>query len=266
LSIDGILDSHDRHRKTIKGKGTFYTLQKRIELLLRYQPYASALAVINPDTVEFYYDSVQYLLDIGFKYLIVSLNYAGKWSDSNMKVLKNQYVKLAKLYEELILKEKKFYFSPFEMKLASYIKGEVYCHKCQLDNRQISIAPDGKIYPCVQFVGDSISNREYSIGNIWDGIDEEKKRNLFKKSQEFINECKECALSGRCNNNCGCLNWQTTGQVNMTSPVLCETERILIPIVDALGEKLYRMKAPMFIQKHYNSVYPILSLIEDTYQ
>jgi uncharacterized protein len=45
---------------------------------------------------------------------------------------------------------------------------------------------------------------------------------------------------------------------------VCETEKMLTPIVDTLGERLYKKKAPLFIQKHYNSVYPILSLLEDT--
>ena len=35
------------------------------------------------------------------------------------------------------------------------------------------------------------------------------------------------------------------------------------PIVDKLGERLYKKNATMFIQKHYNAVYPILSMIED---
>ena len=44
---------------------------------------------------------------------------------------------------------------------------------------------------------------------------------------------------------------------------LCETERILIPIVDELGERLWTMKAPLFIQKHYNAAYPFISGLED---
>jgi uncharacterized protein len=38
---------------------------------------------------------------------------------------------------------------------------------------------------------------------------------------------------------------------------------MLVPIVDELGEKLYKAKAAMFIQKQYNTVYPLLSMLED---
>ena len=264
LSVDGIEQANDLHRKKISGEGTFEILNSRIDLLLSWQPYANALIVISPETVQYYTPSVEYLLEKGFKYIVASLNYAGNWTDKHIRELKRQYRKLVELYERLILRQKKFYFSPFEMKLASHIKGkDLLCQRCVLGKRQVSVAPDGTIYPCVQFVQDGVSNKEYSIGDVWNGIDEVKRDQLYQLSLEREESCLECAIKTRCNNNCSCLNWQTTGVINKISPVLCETERIIIPIVDRMGERLFRRRAPMFIQKHYNAVYPILSLLDD---
>jgi uncharacterized protein len=161
----------------------------------------------------------------------------------------------------MIFEQKKFYFSPFETKLSSHIKGEfAACEKCHLGIHQISISPKGGIYPCVQFV----NKDEYKIGDVWNGIDYEKRDELYNFSQSN-NSCKDCELNKRCNNGCSCLNYQTTGNVNTVSPIFCETERMLSPIADKLGNKLFANKAPMFIQKHYNVAYPLLSLFEDTY-
>ncbi len=44
---------------------------------------------------------------------------------------------------------------------------------------------------------------------------------------------------------------------------VCAHERIVMPIADRLAEKLFKKKNAMFIQKHYNDVYPLISLIED---
>ena len=264
LSIDGVKQAHDEHRRTASDEGTFDLIAPKIDMLLKFQPYANALVTVSPETLPHYADSVEYLINKGFKYLIVSLNYAGEWKDSHLKELKKQYGKLAKLYEKWTLDQKKFYFSPFEVKFASHIRGEdALCHRCHLGMRQISVAPDGDIYPCVQFVGDGVSLKEFNIGNIRDGINEEKRKSLYERSREVNSVCEECAVKTRCNNTCSCLNRQTTGSLTEVSPVLCETERILIPIVDKLGERLYKKKAAMFIQKHYNAVYPILSLIDD---
>ena len=264
LSTDGIKPAHDKHRRTQAGEGTFDIVSSKIDLLLKKQPYANALVTISPETLPHYADSVEFLINRGFKYLIVSLNYAGDWKDHHLKELKKQYQKLAKLYEKWTLAQKKFYFSPFEVKFASHIKGEdSLCHRCHLGMKQVSVAPDGDIYPCVQFVGDSVSNKDFSIGNVWDGINENKRRILYDHSRELNEACEDCAIRERCNNTCSCLNWQTTGSIIEISPVLCETERLLVPIVDKLGDRLYKKKAPMFIQKHYNTVYPILSLLDD---
>lgn len=162
------------------------------------------------------------------------------------------------------MKEQKFYFSPFEMKLASHIRqSNLECYQCHLAQRQISIAHDGRIYPCVQFVKDGVSNIAYSIGSVFAGIDTEKQNHLYSESKKPDPNCLECDYNPRCNNKCSCLSWQLTGELNKVTPLLCETERILIPIVDRLGERLFKKGSKMFIQKHYNAVYPILSMMED---
>ena len=266
MSIDGVGKAHDRFRVFPDGKPTFEIIADKIDLLLKYQPYAKALMTVNPETVCYFSDSIEYLVGRGFKYIIVSLNYAGSWNDDHIKEIKNQYQKIAKLYEKWILQEKKFYFSPFEMKLASHISQDnMECYHCDFAQKQIAIAHDGTIYPCVQFVQDGISNRSYSIGSITAGIEKEMQKKLYDDSKEQTALCPECDYNARCNNKCSCLNWQTTGTLNQISPVVCETERVLIPIVDVMGERLYKKGAAMFIQKHYNAVYPIISMIEDMY-
>lgn len=264
MSHDGIKEAHDSHRRTASGQPTFDELSSKLEMLMSYQPYSPVLMVVTPETVQYYAASAEYLFSRGVRYLVVSLNYAGKWTDAHMKELKRQYRLLARLYEEMTLKERKFYLSPFEVKLATHIQGDdALCHRCHLAQRQISVAPDGTLYPCVQFVKDGISNRHFSIGNVRDGFDEEKREELFQSSQQRAEACRACAIRERCNNSCSCLNWQSTGTLNEVSPVLCESERLIVPIVDRMGEKLFKRGASLFIQKHYNAVYPILSLLDD---
>ena len=48
------------------------------------------------------------------------------------------------------------------------------------------------------------------------------------------------------------------------SPVLCAHERLLIPIADRLGERLFKKRSALFVQKHYNDYYPLVSLAEDS--
>jgi uncharacterized protein len=260
LSHDGVPEAHDLHRKDLNNGGTFDTLSEKIDLLLAAHPYAPVLMTVNPDTVQYYARSVEYLYEKGFKYLICSMNYAGDWDQKSLTLLKHEYMKLADFYYEKALAEEKFYLSPFEVKISSHINRGSYCNeRCELGEKQISVGPDGRLYPCVQFVYDE----QYSIGDVDTGIDNKKRYSLFSMNEAEKDSCIECAVKERCNHYCGCLNKQSTGSINKVSPVLCAHERILLPIADRLAEKLYKKRNALFIQKHYNDMFPLLSLIED---
>lgn len=260
LSHDGIREAHDRYRIDSNGNGTFNLLNDKIDMLITSRPYTPVLMVINPDTADYFADSVEFLYSRGFRYIISSLNYGANWEDKNMKALKKQYEKLAQFYFEKTMLEDKFYLSPFEVKISSHINGDSYCYeRCELGKKQISIAPDGFLYPCVQFSGDIA----YSIGHVDTGINRKRQVAIYASNEEEKQTCITCAIRKRCNHYCGCMNRQSTGSINNVSPIQCSHERMLLPIADRLAEKLYKKKSPIFIHKHYNDMYPILSLIED---
>jgi uncharacterized protein len=260
LSHDGIQEAHDSHRVDLQACGTFSRLSDKIHLLLSHRPYAPVLMTINPDTARFYSASVEYLYSMGFKYLICSLNYAANWDEHSLKVLREEYEKLADFYYRHTLAEDKFYLSPFEVKISSHIHRSSYCReRCELGMKQVSVGPDGHLYPCVQFVGQP----EYAIGHVDTGIERERQLELYQVNEEEKESCRECTIRDRCNHHCGCLNKQSTGRIDQVSPVLCAHERLLLPIADRLAERLYKRRSALFIQKHYNDMYPLISAIED---
>lgn len=263
ISLDGVPEAHDRHRRHPGGGGSWAQVDAAARRLLARRPYSPVLMVVSPDTVEHYAESVRYLVELGFRYVVASLDYTGPWDTVSLRRLRRQYRRLADLYEAWTREERKFYFSPFEVKLDSHIHGDRYRHeRCELGRRQLSVAPNGGIYPCVQFVQDG-TGEEFRVGDVQAGVDEERLAAIAQRVESERTPCRECAIAGRCNHTCGCLNWQATGRLDAVSPVLCAHERLLMPIVDRLGERLYRRRSPLFVQKHYNALYPLLSLIED---
>lgn len=128
--------------------------------------------------------------------------------------------------------------------------------------RQFSVDPEAFLFPCVQFTTAGKESR-WGIGDVVSGVDEGKRNRLRDESQDRKQPCRECAIRRRCHNTCGCLNWQTTGSVAQVSPVLCRYEQMVIPIADRIGETLYKEQNPLFLNKHYNPAYAMLSLVED---
>jgi uncharacterized protein len=262
LSIDGTEEAHNAHRILKDGGGSYAPVEKAAKLLLKYQPYACAMMVVNPDTVGMYADGVKNLFDLGFRYFICSLNYERQaaWTDEHMEELERQFDKLSDMYIKWTLDEEKFYFSPFEVKIRSYIDGDDYCEqRCQLALRQLSVDTDGRLYPCVQFAGEEW----YCVGDVFVGIDDSKRKALYKLAEQTKGACADCAISKRCNHHCGCLNKQATGDINGISPVLCAHERLALAAADRTANALYESGSSLFLQKQYNDMYPLISLIED---
>ena len=189
-----------------------------------------------------------------------AVNYSAKWQSADLKELKRQYKLLADFYYEKTIAEKKFYLSPFEMKIYSHINNRTYCiERCELTKNQISVATDGAVYPCVEFVDDI----KYKMGDVFSGINFDLQQKIFLNNEKEKPECVSCAIRKRCNHYCACINKRATGFIDETSPILCRHEQILLPIADNLAERLYKKRDKLFIQKHYNDYYPILSAIED---
>ena len=264
LSHDGVREAHDANRIEAGGAGTVDRLQPKMEMLLRLKPYAPVMLVTTPDTVGRYADSVEFLFGRGLRYLICSLDYGAAWGQAHLAELRRQYQRLADWYYRETVREEKLYFSPFEVKIASHIHaGGCKSERCELGRRQISVAPNGRLYPCVQFVGDG-ADESYAIGHVETGLDETARRRLYALNAEEKESCAACAVRDRCNHYCGCLNKQATGRIDVVSPMLCAHERIVLPIADRLAARLFKKRNPMFVQKHYNEMFPLVSLVEDS--
>jgi len=257
LSHDGLAQNHCRVDPA--GHGTAEALEPIARMLLKRKPYAPVMLTITPETLHLYADSVKYLYRLGFRYLICSMDYSAGWNEGHLPLLKRQYRALASFYREKSKKEEKFYLSPFEVKMASHIRQhDLRTERCELGKKQLSIAPDGKIYPCVQLI-----EPDYCIGDVKNGIDEAKRQHLYQLNEREKDECIDCAIRSRCNHHCACVNKCATGSITALSPFQCAHERILLPIADSLAERLWQEKNALFLQKQYNDMFPLLSLTED---
>ena len=263
MSVDGVPAAHDRHRRLFHGGPTAELVITRLRQLVAVRPFSSVLMVVNPDTAAHLAESVTFLMDTGVRYLVMSMNYAAPWTDDGFEVLRSQLEELGELYIEWTKLGRKFYLSPFEVKLSSHINRHCYQkERCELARRQWSVDPAGYLYPCVQFAKAGPSSR-WCLGHVESGVDEVKRKVIHDESDATKAVCRTCAIRNRCNNSCGCLNWQATGSINEISPVLCRYEQMVLPIADRVGRRLYGERNALFLHKHYNAAYPVLSVIEE---
>ena len=129
-----------------------------------------------------------------------------------------------------------------------------------MGHHNVAVAPDGTIYPCIEFVG---MGEEWAIGHVDRGIEEGARDRIYEESEGEKEPCAECAIRTRCRNWCGCMNVRTTGELSRVSPVLCAHERMVTPIADDIGNRLFKKRNRTFLDKFYNAAYPFLCLFRE---
>ncbi|MCL2363824.1 MAG: radical SAM protein [Defluviitaleaceae bacterium] len=248
LSYDGPV--HDVCRVFPGGKGSAATVEAKIPLLLQYQPYAVLMSVVEPETAGRAAEMVEDFFARGFRYITLNLNYGAEWVQRDFDALARSYEKMARLYVKWTNAEEKFYLSPFDAKIQAHLKGAAYhTDRRAMTLNQPSVAPDGRIY----YGSRGLSDAAYEIGDVFAGIDTERHAAVHKTMTTPPSECDGCAIQHRCN----------YGGYAGPLPTQCAHEQLITPIVDRMAEKLYRKRSALFLHKHYNDLYPLMSLIDD---
>jgi len=259
LSYDG--PAQDDCRIFHDGTGSMAVLEEKIPLLLAYQPYAMGMSVIDLATIDKAGEIVAHLFKKGFKYMHMGINYCKRgWTKERLLTLENEYKKIAEMYINWTRAEEKFYFSSFDMKILSHLKGEQYnIDRARMNMNQPSVAPDGKIYA----MSKHLNNPVFAIGDVFSGIDEKKHKAIYERGAIPAEPCRKCAIKSRCNYAYDNLDSDGITIVDDVTPVQCAHERLITPIADYVAQTLYKEQNALFIQKHYNDLYPVMSLLED---
>jgi uncharacterized protein len=118
---------------------------------------------------------------------------------------------------------------------------------CRFGQKQLSVATDGKIYPCVQF----IDRPDFFMGDVSDGLIEGNVQRVVEEGQREPEACQTCALKKRCKYNCCCQNLVTAGAIHQVSPQTCAFEQAAIRNADRAANRLIETGDTNFMNKFY---------------
>lgn len=105
------------------------------------------------------------------------------------------------------------------------VPGRPYCHAAV--GESLAVAPDGRVYPCSQAVGDPASH----AGTI-DAVDWERLRSRFS-GQVLTGPCHTCSLAGRCPGDC---------PSRVEAGLRADPERRLTPLTCLVDDTLARLE------------------------
>ncbi len=252
MSHDGLMQ--DPVRKMADGASSFDILEDRIDALLRMLPDSTAMLTIHPEFADRFAASVKWLFDRGFRKIntVPAVGDKVNWSEKALQVLENEYSQLSDWYANAVSTGQAFMFPLFDNKINAHINcGMGINQTCRFGQKQLSVAPDGRIYPCIQF----LDLEAYWMGDVFSEIVPEKVAEVMRLGAKEPEDCQSCALKLRCKYNCCCQNKISTGASDQISGLTCAFEKMAIRYADQAANKLAQTQDKQFVRRFYGSVF-----------
>ncbi len=225
LSLDGRKEVHDHLRKNINGKGSYDIIVPKFQEFVKRRGNKGYYirGTFTHNNTHFTKD-IFHMADLGFTELSMEPvvcspddPYALTYND--LPVLFEQYELLAK---EMIDRQKKgkpitFYHYMIDLTGGPCIYKRI--SGCGSGTEYMAVTPWGELFPCHQFVGDP----KYSLGNIFDGVNNKEIQNEFKLCNVYAREeCKDCWAKLYCSGGCAANAYHATGSVTGVYKYGCE--------------------------------------------
>lgn len=248
LSIDGRKEVNDKARTKVDGSGTYEAILPRIKEMVEKRDKSKSYYVrgtFTRDNIDFYND-IKHLADLGFKE--ISVEPVVLPDEHEMSIRREDlpviFENYDKLYEDMLERYEKgneFKFYHFNIDL----QGGPCVYKrisgCGAGHEYIAVTPDGDIYPCHQFVG----NTDFKIGTVFDK-DENLNSKIGKgfKNAHIYNKpiCRECWARFYCSGGCQANNYNFNGDMHVPYEIGCEMQKKRIECAIALKAKLMSEK------------------------
>ncbi|MDY6085919.1 MAG: thioether cross-link-forming SCIFF peptide maturase [Peptoniphilaceae bacterium] len=245
LSLDGRKEVHDRLRHTVDGRGSYDRIVPRFKSFVssRGDQEYYMRGTYTKNNVDFYQD-VLHMANLGFYRLsmepvIGDPDEPYMLGPDDVEALKAEYDKLAaemirrnRLAADAVAsgedvdalppEDHPFVFYHFMMNL----EGGPCVHKrisgCGIGTEYLAVTPEGDLYPCHQFVGET----DFKIGNVMTGIEKPELTADFKECNCYSRpDCQDCWAKLYCSGGCAANALHAAGDLQATVPLSCELFR-----------------------------------------
>lgn len=227
ISIDGRKEVHDSVRHDRSGHGSYDQIMPLAKELVSGRKEKSyfirgTFTARNKD----FSNDVMHLADMGFKEISVEpvVGEGGElhFKETDIPDVLNEYENLALKYIERLSTDRQFRFYHFNI---NTYKGPCLFKKvsaCGAGLEYLAVSPDGKLYPCHQFVGQDA----FVVGDVFTGIHNHQMGFDFRNANIFTKEkCRECWAKLFCSGGCHANAYFSNGSIEQPNELSCILQR-----------------------------------------
>lgn len=236
VSVDGPAEMHDKMRVFKNGRGSSGRMFPKLEKFLSSRKgRASSRATIsstNTDLVAVAMHAKQ----LGFSKSVVGLETDIVKHDfkADLVEYRKQLVRLADFMVSSFVAGDPVLVEPFETVLQSIVFETARKLPCAAGRRYVAVSPEGQLYPCHRFMG----NSEYLVGDVWSGLRADMVERFSTNSVWTKESCMKCVASRYCAGGCPHTQAVNAGGIENQDEDNCTMTRDLFEVCVYLASRL----------------------------
>ncbi len=234
LSMDGLPEVHDKHRRMVKDRPSFWLVWKGFQLLREHYEAFEVRMTVMPDTAPLLFESVMFLSEHGVSDIVVAPAFGVEWTLNDLKVYWRQIRKIGEYLRDSGNQESPpIRVSPLQdlERIRELVKRKdekpaqnnlKRYSGCFAGANSVAVASSGEIFPCSPFIGNKELKESYCLGTVQGGLNNFRRQELFVLNRHGGLKCYQCNLRSLCPGVCMVANHYATGYLIEPDPMACQ--------------------------------------------
>ena len=264
LSFDGNKETQDFNRPMINGNSSFDAVEPFFPYLIEKFPCMTFRSTLYPPTSKNMSENYFFAMSKGFQHYYSTPDEYSEWDEESIQNLRNGLTSIVVSYIYGIENQYPFTrFSELDRFLVEFLvqkdqpnqfKYDEGIFRCGLGLTSLGIGTTGQIYACQEHSSTTDKDDIFFIGNIFDGIDDQKHYNLISTYIEqhlhaFVqpNKCLTCPANYICHSTrCPSRNYFISKDFDHCSSIRCAWTKIMHEAAQQLNS---------YFEYHYSKNY-----------
>ena len=206
ISMDGPKALHDRHRKTVGGKGTYDAVARKTRLLLsryRSRPVGARVTLTRGVTdvlaIHEHLKNDIGFFEVGFSPATSGAVSAFNLSETELAGVFRDMKRLGEIYVEAALEDRNIGFSNMHQLMTDLAEGTKKAIPCGAGVGMLAVDKGGDLHLCHRFTGSKLP----TFGDVEEGIDEARLGGFLETAQDKSSRaCGSCRIRNICAGGC----------------------------------------------------------------